>query len=426
MSTSSDSVVCGGVKLQGLHTATSVRQVSSAVVTEEARFFPYLEAKPAAMTSSPVQMKGASVKIEFDLEKYAADCSRIASKIIQKMANSESVAENKIPNKELLAECSRKIAGNESGTVNVDKYLTNDHCGIMQCLDKIDSLPESQNYAENLKNVLEALEEDSKKDILITNLIGGNYLKYCLDIVNENCKEKNLRLLTLSRQQFSDVTDRLTLTFEGDPTLNSMISRSEDDDGSLLTKLMTDQPLVADNAELYHMIIVDGVLSECKTLTSALFKLASAVTTYGFVLIKEPTHNLNVAHLLQRLFKDCTNQSDSANRDFGSFLNKGSWEKLFLQSLNFVLVSSCTDDVMSSMFLLRKLPTETPVDLQTVVHIDSKNNFDWLPALQEKLALCQKTQKGDKLWLVANGEPASGIVGMVKCLVKEPGGSCVR
>ena len=385
---------------------------------------PYRDVQTASIMPALVQKKDAEK--EFDFLTFAADCSRMASKIIQKIANSGSVAENKIPNKEILAEWSRAKTGIEDGAVNIDKYLNDENCGIMQCLDKIESLPESQNYVENLKSVLEALQMDSKNDGLMTYLICGHYLKCCLDIVNENCREKNLRVLTLSRRQFSDVTDRLTLTLESDPVLNSLISRSDDDDESLLTKLTTDDPLLADDTEPYHMIIVDGVLSECKTLASALVLLAAAVATNGFVLIKEHTHNLNVCHLLQRLFKDCSIQSDSNMRDFGSFLNKESWEKLFLQNSDFVFVSSCTDNVMSSMFLLRKLPSEIHVDQQTVVHIDSKNSFDWLPALQQKLALCQKRPKGGNLWLVANGEPASGIVGMVKCLVKEPGGDCVR
>ena len=419
-------VVCGGVKLQGLHTATSVRQVSTAVVTEEAKFLPYYDPKLAAMKSSFVNTKELSLEKEVNLENYAAYCSKLALRIIGKIANSQSAAEGKIPNKELLEELSRKNAGNENGTMTIDEYLANQDCGIMQCLDKIDSLPESQNYVENLKNILEALEEDIRRDVLMTNLIGGYFLKHCLDLVNENCREKNLRVLALSRRQFSDVSDRLTLTLEGDPMLNNVISNSLHDDESLLGKLITDQSLLADNAEPYHMIIVDGVVSESKSLTDVLSQVASAVTTNGFVLIKEMTHNLNVSHLLQRLFKECTSQSDSDKRDFGSFLKKESWEKLFLQSSNFALVSSCTDDVMSSMFLLRKISSETSLEQQTIAHIDSKNNFEWLPALQEKLALCQKKPKEENLWLVANGEPTSGIVGMVKCLVKEPGGSCVR
>ena len=456
--THSETVMCGGVKLQGLQTSTTARQTGPAVVTEQAKFLQYLDAKPEAtlvdsqqklpstgsgdtilprtgtdQTMLPstdddvVKVQSSNVGNMINIEKYATECSRLAFKIMQKIANSSAAADDKLPNKEFLEELSRKDIEEESRNEElVEKCLKSPECGIMQCLDKIDSLPDSQNYIDNLKSLLEGMDSEIRQDMLMTNLYEGNVLHNCIAIVHENCKTNSLRILTLCRPKSSDLPDRLMVSLEHEPLINANVTGTANDQDTMYANFLSNQPLLAEDTEPYHLILVDELVSESQNLTAVLSQLAASITDDGFVLLKEMTHNLNISHLLQRFFRDCKGMEDSEFRDFGSFMEQDSWEKMFSNDAQFTLVSSFSDYLMSSIFLLRKVPSNLKPDEQTIVHFDCKKEFSWLPVLQAQLELCVKKPKGQGLWLVVNGEPSSGIVGMVKCLVKEPSGKKLR
>jgi hypothetical protein len=50
------------------------------------------------------------------------------------------------------------------------------------------------------------------------------------------------------------------------------------------------------------------------------------------------------------------------------------------------------------------------------------DNYDWLPEVQTAISSSSKRH----VILVAQGEPLSGIVGLVNCIRKEPGSDYVR
>jgi fatty acid synthase len=54
----------------------------------------------------------------------------------------------------------------------------------------------------------------------------------------------------------------------------------------------------------------------------------------------------------------------------------------------------------------------------------TQTNFDWVEELKEALKECETNQS--KLLVVSQGEPHSGIIGMVNCLKQEPGGNHLR
>jgi len=56
-----------------------------------------------------------------------------------------------------------------------------------------------------------------------------------------------------------------------------------------------------------------------------------------------------------------------------------------------------------------------------VIHVTAQN-YDWLPEVQTAIRSSSKR----RIILVAQGEPLSGIVGLVKCIRKEPGSDFVR
>ena len=69
------------------------------------------------------------------------------------------------------------------------------------------------------------------------------------------------------------------------------------------------------------------------------------------------------------------------------------------------------------MLMLQEVVMDDPV----VIHV-SAQNYDWLPQVQ---AIIGKSSK-HRILLVAQGEPLNGILGLVNCIRKEPGGESIR
>jgi fatty acid synthase len=61
------------------------------------------------------------------------------------------------------------------------------------------------------------------------------------------------------------------------------------------------------------------------------------------------------------------------------------------------------------------------VNNPVVIHV-SVQNYDWLPQLQAVIDSGSKR----RIILVAQNEPLNGILGLVNCIHKEPGGEPVR
>ncbi|XP_031347934.1 fatty acid synthase-like [Photinus pyralis] len=93
---------------------------------------------------------------------------------------------------------------------------------------------------------------------------------------------------------------------------------------------------------------------------------------------------------------------------------------VILQSLGLKAVAThCAD--MTNFVLLRK-PLEIQRDL-LVLKITEKN-YKWVTPLAQ--ALKKSATDGTKIFLVSQGDEFSGLVGLVNCLKKEPGGMNVR
>ena len=134
--------------------------------------------------------------------------------------------------------------------------------------------------------------------------------------------------------------------------------------------------------------------------------------------------NLKLEISLQGFLEKWKDLENKTERDIGCWANKETWVKKF-KALELELVASKSDGFQFTWFLVRKAAQDALTGNQTVVDV-SKLDCDWLMELKEKMSANQKRPKGENLWLVSSGQPYSGIVGMVKCLVKEPGGGKVR
>jgi fatty acid synthase len=61
------------------------------------------------------------------------------------------------------------------------------------------------------------------------------------------------------------------------------------------------------------------------------------------------------------------------------------------------------------------------VENLVVIHVTAQN-YDWLPQVQTAIS----SNSRHHIFLVAQAEPVSGIVGLVNCIRKEPGSEFVR
>jgi fatty acid synthase len=61
------------------------------------------------------------------------------------------------------------------------------------------------------------------------------------------------------------------------------------------------------------------------------------------------------------------------------------------------------------------------VENPVVIHVTG-HNYGWLPEVQAAISSGSKRH----IILVAQGEPLSGVVGLVNCIRREPGSECVR
>lgn len=100
--------------------------------------------------------------------------------------------------------------------------------------------------------------------------------------------------------------------------------------------------------------------------------------------------------------------------------------KLKAEKLGFKLISERSDDLTSCVLLWRKIDHPISANGQAVIHVTTSNYDKWVEELKTKMVEYQKRNIGENIWLIANDNPANGVVGLVKCLRQEPGGDRIR
>lgn len=81
-----------------------------------------------------------------------------------------------------------------------------------------------------------------------------------------------------------------------------------------------------------------------------------------------------------------------------------------------------TQVTSTKMYLLLRKPISVPVDA-SIIPI-TETNFSWVEPLKDEMKKAETD--GRKIYLYVQGEPLTGLVGMVNCLKQEPGGSNIR
>jgi len=135
-----------------------------------------------------------------------------------------------------------------------------------------------------------------------------------------------------------------------------------------------------------HMIVSRDVLSTPAQLTT----LAGAIKAGGFIILRED--------------KTPDNQKLSVVENAG-------------------LMHVATQTGANGIIVLLRKPLQG-VDLPAITVRVNGTKFEWVELLKNAMLVSEK--EGRKIYVVAEGEEISGVVGMINCLKQEPGGVNLR
>nr|KAG5704186.1 hypothetical protein BaRGS_009716 [Batillaria attramentaria] len=405
-------VTAGGVVLHGLHATVAPRRSQQAPpVLEEFTFVPYNGVPCPAADSA-------------ELQQYAADAASYAVHGLKKL-----VAHNGgISNKTVLSKVVEIL--DEEHTVSEDalkKYLCTDKFSLMKVLHQILTLLPGSSFTDNVLETLAAFRADLASDPLLSCLTDAPTLRPFLDVVLENMLTFNLKVCELDASN-SNIYRHILNQLADQPKLNVKVtvadttaSDSADFESLGVTQTVWDLSQEETLMGRFHLVVLNNVLHRQSDVVEAIKKAASLVEEGGFVLAQEVTQNFPIYLALEALHTDLPLKASENGTAFGRYRSVEGWQAVFTMA-GMELVMHTTDNLMSSLFLLRRPATQ--VINQTVLEVDSLD-YSWVEPLKKELELCQSRPDSEKVWLVAQN-PCNGVVGMLNCLRQENGGNRLR
>ncbi|XP_003464876.2 fatty acid synthase [Cavia porcellus] len=157
------------------------------------------------------------------------------------------------------------------------------------------------------------------------------------------------------------------------------------------------------------LLVCNGAVATLGDPALALANMTAALKEGGFLLL----HTVLRGHTLGETLAFLTSELQSGP----SLLSQDEWESLFSKAA-LHLVGQKTSFYGSAIFLCRRpAPQDNPIFLPV-----EDTSFQWVDSLKDILA----EMSPRPVWLTALGCPTSGVVGMVNCLRKEPGGHRIR
>lgn len=282
----------------------------------------------------------------------------------------------------------------------------------------------ADNFVQNIKRVLEAYKSGLVIDRLLSNLIQSRSLKPCLDLVIENSTVSTMKVLELESQ--ADSITKLVLDHLNSQPMSfidytkATLEESDNKTSGIKQMLWDVNENPPENLRGMRLVIAHNFLHRQSNVQNSLENISKVLDDDGFLLVHEITHNAHLHLAVLGLLTELPVLSEI--RSVACYCNEEKWLELF-EKENFQVVSQKSDGLLNTIFLLRK-KLSNALQSQTVLNIDldiTKSVED----LKKKLLEVAEKPKGDNLWLLAN-ENSNGVVGMVNCLRKEPGGEKIR
>ena len=416
----SNTILAGGVCISGPDFTFTRTNIAQSVVTETLQFIPY---DSETLTGDP----GRQSHVEVQLKAYLETCSSIALKSLLKVQEYLGMSGNLPEVRSLIAtvmEVTKFDPDTESTEAGQTFSGVSGHTGLLKYLEKMEALPFGDSFESNLSNLYEAFEADVRKDPLMMHKYDPSILKPCFDTVHENTVSSTLRTLIIGQNGAKGIENiRQCADCHPDLQLDLSIASDQPSDSSEGTLKWKIGDGLLDSMNPYHLVVVESI-SDQNSLKWALQQVLDLLSEKGFILLNDVTDKLEIMVALHSLRFNSGVIEDKESRDIGRWLTRPSWEKIF-KDLELELVSVKFDQLQSTWFLLRKSKEKGVASNQLTVNV-ADLKCDWLIELKETMVACQKRPKGENLWIYSKNQPCNGIVGLVKCLRKEPGGSRVR
>ena len=403
----------GGVEILRCHKAAAPRrQDQAAPHLEEYHFMPY-------KTSFVSEDKE-------DLLKYKSECMSVISQQIRAIMKSEE----KLLNKGLLQTCFCESSECETGSSAIitdkDKVLHSVICDIYLNDKQVD-------IAKHAKNVLMSRKSEFSQDKLLKLSKTVPVLKPCLDIVIENCQGGTMKILEYSPLE-GRLYESVVPQMARQPAVNISYTVTGPDVGSLqqeeldafdvkTLKWEINGTQAPNQISSMDLVVVQHMSLQAANVEKSLSQLRGLVKDGGFILLCEPTDNLDLLIGLYSQTQDFTTLQDE--RACGPFCDTNTWRDI-ISSSGLDLVAERHDGILYNLFLCRKPMTATlKVPHQTVIDVSS-TEFTWVNAVRKAMINHAEKDIGRNIWLKVDTVTHSGVVGMVNCLRHETGGDRLR
>lgn len=172
------------------------------------------------------------------------------------------------------------------------------------------------------------------------------------------------------------------------------------------------------------LIVADSLQTQTSDVHTALQNIVSSLKDGGFLLIHDVTMAMTStgSSLHANNNNNTTITADASLQEGINYLTEGEWVQAFDQ-VDLEVVAQKSDGILSSLFLCRKraLAPSKP----RIISVGDRS-FQWVEEIKAVLEEGEANPSDEKIWLVADGDQYSGVVGFVNCLKQEPGGDRIR
>ena len=338
-----------------------------------------------------------------EVEEYVSQCSTIAARILEKADRKKEAAS-------MLAACrgaSRKALSQTLERMRDDQV-------VLKALTELNESVEitASNLQDNLTRVSKKYHEELEMDLLNQSLTRERFFRPLIDLVLANT--------------FSESLDILEFTQTRKPLAPVVFEYTSMNQKSLNYSILSDKSIDPSQSSGARVIQVDGQISSvdlspqnlviyCDEFSPSkngprenghekLFnKICSTVTDGGFIIAFSRSSLTPV----EKLLVDSHEQKGKVKTLLDTALTCG-----------FVTIAKKSNSVGVSALVLRKVAPSSP----SVRAINlSAFSFDWVD--QVKAAMAEEEKK--TIWLLSR-DAFSGILGLINCLKREPGGERIR
>lgn len=316
----------------------------------------------------------------------------------------------------------------------------------------------TSSFEKTVRTEFEALSSKLGSDLLSSAFCRERFLRSLLEIAYENTPSQKLKLLELNpgngikfepiASMTGEIAPNLSINyFLGHPATNTLPASELPPDTKLYTWNPSFRSLQRDLQDLDIVIYNDSSLyptkkdqftseklksegddveSEEKTIQyedieGVLTSIHEVLRPNGFLLVNLRSQLSPAEKLLYKVAQ--YELEKPSNERLESLYEAG-------KKSNLHLVAEKSDKTGCHLLLFRRLDPKISLENQSLIHIEDGKQAEWLEALKKLLNDVKARSAAEGLnknvWLIANDTSYNGLVGMVNCLRKEPGGERIR